>query len=49
MLSGDENNRGSISSGKWAGLAVFSGDPLTTPDELLGLVVEHLHGGRAGL
>ena len=44
MLSGDEHNRGSISSGKWADLAVLSGDPLRTPpEELLGLVVEQTY------
>ncbi|HET9221495.1 MAG TPA: amidohydrolase [Roseiflexaceae bacterium] len=44
ILSGDDHNRGSISSGKWADLAVLSGDPLTTPpDELLSLVVEQTY------
>jgi predicted amidohydrolase YtcJ len=44
ILSGDEHNRGSISGGKWADLAVLSGDPLATPpDELLGLVVEQTY------
>jgi predicted amidohydrolase YtcJ len=44
ILSGDEQNRGSITPGKWADLAVLSGDPLTTPpDELLGLVVEQTY------
>ena len=44
-------NRGSITPGKWADLAVLSGDPLTTPpDDLLGLVVEQTYAGRpAGL
>jgi predicted amidohydrolase YtcJ len=44
MLSGDEQNRGSITRGKWADLAVLSGDPLATPpSELLGLVVEQTY------
>lgn len=44
ILSGDEPNRGSITPGKWADLAVLSGDPLKTPsDDLLGLVVEQTY------
>jgi predicted amidohydrolase YtcJ len=44
ILSGDEHNRGSITRGKWADLAVLSADPLTTPpDDLLGLVVEQTY------
>jgi predicted amidohydrolase YtcJ len=44
ILSGDEQNRGSITRGKWADLAVLSGDPLNTPpDGLLGLVVEQTY------
>jgi predicted amidohydrolase YtcJ len=44
ILSGDEQNRGSITRGKWADLAVLSGDPLNTPpDDLLGLVVEQTY------
>jgi predicted amidohydrolase YtcJ len=44
ILSGDEHNRGSITPGKWADLAVLNGDPLATPpDELLGLVVEQTY------
>jgi predicted amidohydrolase YtcJ len=44
VLSGDEQNRGNITRGKWADLAVLSGDPLTTPpDDLLGLVVEQTY------
>lgn len=40
VLSGDEANFGSIEVGKWADLAVLSGDPLTTPaEELLSLHV----------
>lgn len=46
ILSGDEANRGSISPGKWADLAVLSGDPLATPPErLLDLVVEQTYLG----
>ncbi|MEK7380237.1 MAG: amidohydrolase family protein, partial [Gemmatimonadota bacterium] len=30
MASGDENNRGSLEPGKWADLAVLSGNPLST-------------------
>ena len=41
ILSGDEENRGSLTPGKWADLAVLSGDPLATPTEdLLYLRVE---------
>jgi predicted amidohydrolase YtcJ len=44
ILSGDEDNRGSITPGKWADLAVLSADPLTTPpDDLLSLVVEQTY------
>jgi predicted amidohydrolase YtcJ len=35
ILSGDADNRGSISPGKWADLAVLSGDPLETPPDRL--------------
>jgi predicted amidohydrolase YtcJ len=35
ILSGDQDNRGSIAPGKWADLAVLSGDPLATPPERL--------------
>ena len=46
ILSGDEQNRGSISPGKWADLAVLSGDPLATPPErMLDLVVERTYLG----
>jgi predicted amidohydrolase YtcJ len=48
ILSGDEANRGSITPGKWADLAVLSGDPLATPPErLLDLVVEQTYLGGA--
>jgi predicted amidohydrolase YtcJ len=44
ILSGDEHNRGSITPGKWADLAVLSGDPLNIPpDDLLSLVVEQTY------
>ena len=46
ILSGDEDNRGSITPGKWADLVVLSGDPLTTPpDALLALHVEQTYVG----
>jgi predicted amidohydrolase YtcJ len=46
ILSGDADNRGSITPGKWADLVVLSGDPLTTPaDALLGLSVEQTYVG----
>jgi len=35
LASGDETNRGSIEVGKWADLAVLSGNPLTEPPEAL--------------
>lgn len=35
IASGDEDNRGSLTPGKWADLAVLSGNPLTTPVEAL--------------
>lgn len=41
ILSGDQDNRGSITAGKWADLVILSGDPVTTPvDDLLSLYVE---------
>jgi hypothetical protein len=48
IASGDDDNRGSLAAGKWADLAVLSGNPLTTPVEALtGLVVEQTWvGGR---
>jgi predicted amidohydrolase YtcJ len=46
ILSGDEANRGSLTPGKWADLAVLSGDPLATPPaQLLDLVVEQTYVG----
>lgn len=46
ILSGDEDNRGSITPGKWADLVILSGDPLTTPAEaLLALYVEQTYVG----
>jgi predicted amidohydrolase YtcJ len=36
IASGDASNRGSLTPGKWADLAILSGDPLqASPDELL--------------
>jgi predicted amidohydrolase YtcJ len=35
IASGDENNRGSVEPGKWADLAVLSGNPLAVPPEAL--------------
>ena len=41
IASGDEDNRGSITPGKWADFAVLTGDPLNTPaDELLDINVK---------
>ncbi len=46
FLSGDADNRGSITPGKWADLVILSGDPLTTPTEsLLNLYVEQTYVG----
>jgi len=46
ILSGDQDNRGSITPGKWADLAILSGDPVTTPvDDLLSLHVEATYVG----
>jgi predicted amidohydrolase YtcJ len=45
-LSRDESNRGSIAPGKWADLAVLSGNPLAVgPEELLDLRVEQTYVG----
>lgn len=35
IASGDADNRGSLTPGKWADLAILSGDPLATPTERL--------------
>lgn len=44
ILSGDQDNRGSITPGKWADLVVLSGDPLTTaPAHLLNLKGEETY------
>ncbi|MBZ5559892.1 MAG: amidohydrolase [Acidobacteriia bacterium] len=41
VATGDEGNRGSIEPGKWADLAVLSGDPLTVaPEALSGISVD---------
>jgi predicted amidohydrolase YtcJ len=46
ILSGDEDNRGSITPGKWADLVILSGDPLTTPTaNLLSLHVDQTYVG----
>jgi predicted amidohydrolase YtcJ len=46
IASGDADNRGSITRGKWADLAVLSGDPLTTPpDAMLSIRVEQTYVG----
>jgi predicted amidohydrolase YtcJ len=48
VLSGDQDNRGSIAPGKWADLALLSADPLATPPErLLEITVDQTYvGGR---
>lgn len=44
LASGDDDNRGSLTPGKWADLVVLSGDPLAvTPDDLLSLRVEQTY------
>jgi hypothetical protein len=41
IASGDETNRGSVEPGKWADLAVLSGNPLAVrPEALPGIAVE---------
>ncbi|MBZ0290202.1 MAG: amidohydrolase family protein, partial [Anaerolineae bacterium] len=46
IASGDADNRGSLTPGKWADLAVLSGDPLHTPGEnLLTITVEQTYVG----
>ena len=46
ILSGDEDNRGSITPGKWADLVVLSADPITTAIEnILELSVEQTYVG----
>jgi predicted amidohydrolase YtcJ len=48
IASGEADNRGSLTPGKWADLAILSDDPLTTPTEqLLDIRVEQTYvGGR---
>jgi predicted amidohydrolase YtcJ len=48
IASGDADNRGSLTPGKWADLAVLSGDPLAVPtDDLLAIHVDQTYvGGR---
>jgi predicted amidohydrolase YtcJ len=46
IASGDADNRGSITPGKYADLAILSGDPLTTPaDGLLDIHVDETYVG----
>jgi predicted amidohydrolase YtcJ len=46
VMSDDDGNRGSITPGKWADLAVLSGDPLATPVErFLEIQVEQTYLG----
>jgi predicted amidohydrolase YtcJ len=46
IASGDQDNRGSISRGKWGDLVVLSGDPLTTPPEdMLSIKVDQTYVG----
>lgn len=46
IASGDADNRGSISVGKWADLTVLSGDPLNTPaEEMLNIKVRQTYVG----
>ncbi len=46
IASRDENNRGSITPGKWADLAILSADPLkASPDELLSIQVDQTYVG----
>ena len=46
IMSGDEDNFGSITPGKWADLAVLSDDPMTTPVEnLLNIYVDQTYVG----
>jgi predicted amidohydrolase YtcJ len=46
IASGDVENRGSITPGKWTDLVILSGDPLATPPEgLLEVRVEATYVG----
>jgi hypothetical protein len=46
IASGDADNRGSLTPGKWADLAILSGDPLCTPpDALLDIRVDETYVG----
>jgi hypothetical protein len=46
IASSDDDNRGSITPGKWADLVILSGDPLNTPpDELPNIKVEQTYVG----
>ena len=46
IASGDADNRGSITPGKWADLVVLSGDPLNAaPDEIVSMRVNQTYVG----
>jgi hypothetical protein len=46
IASGDADNRGSLTPGKWADMIVLSGDPLAAPpDELLNIQVDQTYVG----
>jgi predicted amidohydrolase YtcJ len=46
IASGDDGNRGSLTPGKWADLAILSADPLTTPAEnLLSVHIQQTYVG----
>ncbi len=46
IASGDADNRGSLTAGKWADLAILSADPLTTPAaDLLNVRVQQTYVG----
>lgn len=46
IASGDADNRGSLTVGKWADMVVLSGDPLTaSPDDLLNIKVDQTYVG----
>jgi predicted amidohydrolase YtcJ len=46
IMSGDDDNRGSLTPGKWADMIILSGDPLTTPTaQLLDLFVAQTYVG----
>jgi predicted amidohydrolase YtcJ len=46
IASGDDDNRGSLTPGKWADLVILTGDPLNTPpDGLLDIRVDETYLG----